>query len=71
MEEETSYYIESLAEVNGQLAYIAEEGGKCFIVYGGRVIGKEYDPAWSPVEVDGKLVFTAERNNRWFIVREK
>jgi len=69
IEQELKYNnIRGLVEVNGKLAYQVVEGGKNFIVYDGKEIGKRYDFAGYPVEVNGKLAYVAKEGDKYFIV---
>ena len=68
IEQELKNNIRGLVEVNGKLAFHVEEGGKYFIVYDGKEIGKRYDFAGFPVEVNGKLAYVAKEGDKSFIV---
>ena len=69
IEQELKYNnIRGLVEVDGKLAYQVVEGGKNFIVYDGKEIGKRYDFAGYPVEVNGKLAYVAKKGDKEFIV---
>ena len=46
---------------------MAKEGDKEFIVYDGKE-SKRYDEAGMPIAVNGKLVFIAMNNGKWYIV---
>lgn len=69
-EELPSYMdVGNLKVIGGKIAYHARtENSSWFIVHNGEEIGKEYDKAWFPHEVNNKLAFSAEKDEKEFIV---
>lgn len=59
-------------EVNGKLTYWARGGGYDFVVYGSeeqkRYNSSDWNLIFSPLEVDGKLVYVAHNNERKDII---
>lgn len=60
--------VSDLAEVNGKLAYKAENETDEFIVYKGEKLGSNYLTVGSPRQVNDKLVFSAADSYSHFIV---
>ena len=57
--------------IGGNIAYIALNGDKRLLVYGDKETNLDYDNITNPQEIDGKLVFAAERNGTWYVVSER
>jgi len=61
----------SVRNVAGQVAWeFSDDGWTSTIIYGGRDLRRVYgiDAAYRPYELAGKLIFTAQRGGRYFII---
>lgn len=62
----------AIQDVNGRPVYVAREGGNSFVVYGEKAVRNGYDFVLAgPIEVNGKLVFAAERNGSIYLVQQQ
>ncbi len=70
-ESQDKYYnVDSLIGGGGKVAFQVVSGypGRKYILYDGKEVGKEYEDAWNPVEVNGTLAYLASDGNKTFIV---